>query len=58
MHTVVVIFFLAAIVFYIIGYNVPAIGLMVLGFVFEMFAWSTWISESFKSRNNEDSENK
>jgi hypothetical protein len=58
MHTVVVIFFLAAIVFYIIGYNVPAIGLMVLGFVFEMLAWSTWIGESFKSQKNEDSENK
>ena len=54
MHVAVVIFFIAAIVFYLIGYNAPAIGLMVLGFIFEMLAWSTWIGTSIKSRKNEN----
>jgi hypothetical protein len=58
MHIAVVMFFIAAIVFYAIGYNAPAIGLMVIGFVFEMLAWSTWIGTSIKSRNDDDKQNK
>ena len=58
MHAAVVLLFLAAIVFYIIGLNAPAIGLIALGFIFELLAWSTWFGESFKSQNDEDTENK
>jgi hypothetical protein len=54
MHNAVVIFLMAAVVFYGIGYNVPTIGLMVLGLVFEMLEWSTWIGASIKSGKNED----
>jgi hypothetical protein len=58
MHNAVVIFLMAAVVFYGIGYNVPTIGLMVLGLVFEMLEWSTWIGASIKSGKNEDKQNK
>jgi len=57
MHIAVVIFFAAAIVFYMLGLSTPAFALSALGLVFELLAWSTWIGTSTRSKKEHGSKN-